>query len=114
MLGAAGAHVIQDNDTAKSVFETALRYHMWHVFAILGVTCLRINYQSKTIFFDVCGLLLLCGTVLFSGSLYLKAFVGTIPIPWITPIGGLLLIAGWLTLAIAGWVVSREDRETYM
>ena len=46
----------------------------------------------------------LAGTVAFSGSLYLLALTGTRAVGAITPVGGVLLIAGWATFA---WGVAR-------
>jgi uncharacterized membrane protein YgdD (TMEM256/DUF423 family) len=46
--------------------------------------------------------LTVAGVILFSGSLYLLAFNLFNP-GYLTPVGGTLLIAGWLWLAIAVW-----------
>ena len=47
-------------------------------------------------------LLFSAGIVIFSGSLYLLAALNMPKLGVITPIGGLCLLAGWLTLAIRG------------
>ncbi len=44
------------------------------------------------------------GIVLFSGSLYLKALGIALPIPMLTPLGGMCLIGSWLLLALGGWL----------
>jgi uncharacterized membrane protein YgdD (TMEM256/DUF423 family) len=44
----------------------------------------------------------LAGTVLFSGSLYVLAITGSRPLAMITPIGGMLFLAGWVLLTVAG------------
>jgi uncharacterized membrane protein YgdD (TMEM256/DUF423 family) len=47
--------------------------------------------------------LLFYGTLLFSGSIYLLAYFGWIWLGPVTPLGGLLLMGGWLILALARW-----------
>ncbi len=51
--------------------------------------------------------LLLGGVALFSGSLYLLVLTGERRMAWVTPVGGLLLLAGWAALPLA---LPRRDR----
>ena len=48
------------------------------------------------------------GSGLFSGSLYLHAFVGVAPVAWLTPVGGGLMILGWFALAASAAVMLRR------
>ena len=99
LLGAFGAHGLKEKLTTESLksFETAVDYQMYHVLAILFVNSFKgFSDTSKT----QISLLFIIGTLLFSGSIYL-IIVGNIPaksIWFVTPLGGLLLISGWLLL----------------
>jgi uncharacterized membrane protein YgdD (TMEM256/DUF423 family) len=101
--GAFGAHALRARlaEDLLVVFETAARYQMYHAFALLFVAWAATQWPSTTLF--VAGCLFLGGTVLFSGSLYLLALTG---IRWwgaVTPVGGVLLLAGWVSLALGVW-----------
>lgn len=98
ILGAFGAHALKEKLTADQLgsWETGVRYQMYHALALLLVALLADkgwNLKPSAICFGI-------GVVLFSGSIYLlslgigpRGFLGPM-----TPIGGLLLIAGWAWL----------------
>tara|TARA_B100000809_G_scaffold266699_1_gene330821 strand:+ start:534 stop:923 length:390 start_codon:yes stop_codon:yes gene_type:complete len=103
MIGAFGAHGLKELISEKSLvsFETGVRYQMYHVIVmlILGVSTGILPKTQKWVFrFFIIGILL------FSGSIYLLTLNEFLPfdaktIAFITPIGGFLLIIGWLRLA---------------
>ena len=103
MIGAFGAHGLKELITEKSLvsFETGVRYQMYHVIVmlILGISTNILPKTQKWVFrFFIIGILL------FSGSIYLLTLNEFLPfdaktIAFITPIGGFLLIIGWLRLA---------------
>ena len=95
--GAFGAHGLRDRVTADQLaaWSTATQYHLIHS-AVLLALALYALYADKSIRLPAS--LFLAGMLLFSGSIYLLVLT-----PWrwlgpITPIGGLCLIAGWLSL----------------
>ena len=104
ILGAFGAHGLKSLVPPESVstFETGVRYHMYHVFALLAIGLLSIHYPVLPM--KRAAQCFLVGMLLFSGSLYLLTLlkatdtVGLSSIGLITPIGGLFLVAGWLFL----------------
>ncbi len=106
ILGAFAAHSLKQiaNEQTLSVFETGTRYQFYHVFALALSAILYRYYTNKLIYSS--GLLFILGIVFFSGSLYVytcKLILGTKLLDWIvflTPIGGLLFIAGWICLAL--------------
>jgi uncharacterized membrane protein YgdD (TMEM256/DUF423 family) len=106
-LGAFGAHSLKQFVPADTVatFETGVRYQFYHTFALIGVAIMFQSFPGKWLVWS--GWLFIMGIILFSGSLYaltlLKATntVGLRGIGVITPIGGLLFIAGWICLLIA-------------
>lgn len=75
-------------------FETGAQYHLAHSVALLVLA------KSRSAPMDLTGKLFLTGITLFSGSLYLMAVTDQRKIGAITPIGGLALMAGWLSLAL--------------
>jgi uncharacterized membrane protein YgdD (TMEM256/DUF423 family) len=111
LLGAFGAHSLPQYLAAIDVggseairrlanWETAARYQMYHALALLAVGLLaqRRPYSSL----HVAGLAMFLGTLIFSGCLYALVLTGAKVLGAIVPIGGVLLIVGWLALGIAG------------
>lgn len=101
-LGAFGAHALDGRVEARllDVFETGVRYHMYHALALIAVV-VAINYWPNSSLPVIAGWLFLAGIVIFSGSLYLLTFTGKSWLGAITPIGGVAFIAGWICLAVA-------------
>lgn len=106
ILGAFGAHSLGEHlePDHLETFQTGVRYHFYHSFAILIVGMLL--YNRKTNLLRISGWLFTVGILFFSGSLYLLAIRETmnLNLAWvgpITPIGGLLFISGWVCLFIS-------------
>jgi len=100
-IGAFGAHGLRTRLSADmlAVFETGVRYHMYHALALLA-TALVMGRMSGWLV--VCaGWCFTAGIVLFSGSLYLLALTGITVLGAITPLGGLAFLIGWACLALA-------------
>ena len=103
--GAFGAHGLRarlDPDLLE-IFETAARYQLIHGIALI-LTALAED-RSPQARLTPARWMFLAGTVAFSGSLYLLALTGARAVGAITPVGGVLLIAGWATFA---WRVARS------
>ena len=104
--GAFGAHALRDRLSPElmSVFETAVRYQMYHVIGLFGAAWANAHGSSgRTRLFSIAGWLFASGTLLFSGSLYLLSLSGERWFGAITPLGGVAFLAGWIVLAIAAW-----------
>lgn len=107
ILGAFGAHGLKQmlEEEYVTTFETGVRYHFYHAFALLITGILYERYASRGLLYA--GYCFAGGLLLFSGSLYLLTMlkatstVGLRGIGIITPFGGLLFIAGWILLAFA-------------
>ena len=99
ILAALGAHAIPLQDASASrLWDTSLLIHFFHTVAMLAVSTLAMRLASPAIIY--CGLTMALGTVLFSGSLYVRA-AGIFLFPaYLAPTGGLLLAAAWLWLAL--------------
>jgi uncharacterized membrane protein YgdD (TMEM256/DUF423 family) len=111
-LGAVGAHALAGaTPEAQRLFDTALTYHLWHVPALLAVAWLteRDLVGRRRFLPHMAGVGFLLGMVLFSGSLYLKAWTAAAPVPPLVPVGGLAYMLGWLSLAAAGLSARRRS-----
>lgn len=105
-LGAFAAHELKQILSADilQIFETAVRYQFYHVFALLATGILYAAFPGKLM--KWAGYLFIIGIILFSGSLYLLCYAkhNALPLNWlgaITPFGGAAFIAGWLMLFAA-------------
>ena len=98
-LGAFGAHALREKMTPEQLsrFETAVRYQFYHAFALLGVSLLSRAWPGLD--FAPAGWAFLSGVIVFSGTLYLIDLTGIRMFGAVTPVGGILLLAGWLLLA---------------
>ena len=100
-IGAFGAHGLRSrlSPDMLAVFETGVRYHMYHALALLATALVMERMGGRLM---VCaGWSFTVGIVLFSGSLYLLALTGVTILGAITPLGGLAFLIGWACLAIA-------------
>lgn len=105
-IGAFGAHALNNVMDAygKDIFNTGSRYHFYHALLMMGI-CLILLYKGPHVLLNTAWYLALFGVLLFSGSLYLLATKTGHSIPSailgpITPLGGLLLMASWILLAV--------------
>lgn len=112
-LGAFAAHSLKTILDLKSLnnFETGVKYQFYHAFALLIIGMLQKLYEFPSNKFKTAGFLFLLGIVFFSGSLYLLSLNSILHIPTIilgpiTPLGGLLLISGWI-VALLGVLESK-------
>jgi len=112
-MGAFAAHGLKAmlDPAALAWVETGSRYELTHALALLAVALLMRDAQDASRrLLRAAGLAFLLGSVLFSGSLYLLALTGIMAMAWLTPVGGVLLLAGWLTIAWYGWIHWRQTR----
>jgi uncharacterized membrane protein YgdD (TMEM256/DUF423 family) len=103
-LGAFGAHGLRGRLTPDmlAVFETGVRYHMYHALALLATAALMArNVDGRAML--VAGWSFTAGILLFSGSLYALAFTGVTVLGAITPIGGVAFLVGWAALLVAAF-----------
>ncbi|MBZ5639314.1 MAG: DUF423 domain-containing protein [Acidobacteriia bacterium] len=101
VLGAFGAHGLKDRVAPDllAIYETGVRYHLVHALALLAVGWAAERWPGP--WASAAGWLFLAGILVFSGSLYLLALTGARWLGAVTPLGGLVFIAGWIALAIA-------------
>ncbi|HUZ60336.1 MAG TPA: DUF423 domain-containing protein [Hanamia sp.] len=103
-IGAFAAHQLRGSisDNALEIFETAVKYQFYHVFALLAVGIIYREFPNNLLKWS--GRLFIAGIILFSGSLYILTWiiaVGMSGYNWVgifTPFGGLCFILGWIFL----------------
>ena len=98
LFGAFGSHALKERLSAQSleVYDIATRYLMFHALGIFLIALLGFQLPKESL--EVPVLMMIGGTFIFSGSLYLIAMLDYKKLGMITPIGGLLLIVSWLLL----------------
>jgi uncharacterized membrane protein YgdD (TMEM256/DUF423 family) len=104
--GAFGAHGVSD-PIAKGWLETGGHYQLVHVAAALAALFLSQQGLARA---RLSAWLFLGGALVFSGTLYLMALGAPRWLGAITPIGGLMLLAGWAILGLAG--LGARDRPS--
>ena len=106
-LGAFGAHGIEKHVDIRAYhnWQTAAQYQFYHGLALLGLANLEGRLTTRLI--TLVRILFVLGVVCFSGSLYMLAtreMMGTDVLTRflgpITPLGGLLFMAGWTVLLV--------------
>ena len=106
-LGAFGAHSLKTvlSPELLAVFETGVRYQMYHALGLLALAWAIGRWPERRLV--QAAWLLLAGTVVFSGSLYLLVLTGARWLGAITPFGGVALIAGW---GLVAWQLLAPER----
>src|SRR3954468_23792819 len=100
-FGAFGAHGLRGrlSPDMLAVFETGVRYHMYHALALILVSFVLGRFSGWLVY--TAGWCLVAGIVLFSGSLYALALSGVTILGAVTPLGGVAFLVGWACLAFA-------------
>lgn len=104
-FAAFGAHALPAgmSETFIGAYETGADLHLIHTAALAAIALAPRDAGLTRAFY-----IMLAGVILFSGSLYAYALSAWRPLVFITPVGGLMLMAGWLALGAAGLGRKRE------
>ena len=98
-LGAYGAHGLPAESAVT--WGKAVDYQALHALGLVLIGVLAGRWPGRAV--RISGGLLLAGTLLFSGSLYLLVLTGTRALAALTPFGGIAFMLGWLALARAAF-----------
>lgn len=103
--GAFASHALKTrlSDRALQIFETGIRYQMYHALALLLVALMLSRAEEPQPALVAAGLAFTVGVTIFSGSLYALSLTNLSWLGALTPLGGAALIVGWGYLAIAAW-----------
>lgn len=106
MLDAFVSHQLKTmlTEYRQDLFSTAQRYVMAHVPVILFLSLIAGSSRLASL----AGWLMAAGLLMFSGSLYLLAIVEWRPWPMVTPVGGMMLIAGWFSLLVSAFSIAKK------
>ncbi len=97
ILGAALKHAVVTSEF--DTLQTALRYHQIHSVVLLALGLYTLNQTpQRSVIISAC--LFIVGIIIFSGSLYLMVLYDIPQFGKLTPVGGISLIFGWLSLAL--------------
>jgi uncharacterized membrane protein YgdD (TMEM256/DUF423 family) len=97
ILAAMGSHLFEMRGM-QGIWQTASNIHLFNSAALLGLAALLVKLESQSLKWGAW--LIVLGTVVFCGSIYLHVISGR-TVPAVTPSGGMLLMAGWLLAALA-------------
>ena len=101
-LGAFGAHVLNPLLTENgwsATYDLATRYMFYHALALLFVGLFNRGHEHKLLRYSAVAFS--WGIILFSGSLMLLSILDAPKIGMVTPVGGLFLLAGWITMLVS-------------
>ena len=98
LIGAFGAHGLKEKISIEdlAIFEVGVRYQMYHALALILLGLMGFSITGENLILP--GIFFCSGIIIFSGSLYLLVLTNVRWLGAITPIGGVLLILGWLSL----------------
>jgi uncharacterized membrane protein YgdD (TMEM256/DUF423 family) len=104
VFGAFGAHALRARLSPEdlTIFETGVRYQMYHALALFAVAWAVSRWPSGVT--TAAGWLFVLGVLVFSGSLYVLVLSGQRWLGAVTPLGGLAMVCGWGCLA---WAIFR-------
>lgn len=114
VLGAFGAHALREILSPEKIasYETGVRYQFYHSFALMILGLIASFLDEKTL--KLTGTLFISGIILFSGSIYflcMQDYMG-VNLKFLgpaTPLGGILLISGWLAAFVS--LLKSNDRR---
>ena len=101
-MGAFGAHALKSSfpEDLLRTFDTGSRYCLVHAVVLLGMSVISKSETSSII--RRAGWFFVVGTAIFSGTLWMLVLSGQRWLGAITPVGGVLLLFGWLSLIWSG------------
>jgi len=103
--GAYGWHRLGGDEGARKMFEIGAQYQMGHALALLAVAWLATTRSGRALVpVHVAGAAFTLGIILFSGTLYAFGLFAVVPVEGAAPVGGALLMIGWLALM---WIAVR-------
>jgi len=110
-MGAWAAHGLEGRLSQEALgwIRTGASYQLWHAAALLGLAAGAVHHFSRLI--AVAGIGLGLGAFLFGGSVYLYACISKVWIYAAMPVGGALMIAGWLAVLAAAFRVGVRRRD---
>jgi len=110
VFGASAEHLLQQR-VEPEVWRwvmTAVRYHQVGALVVTALGLSLLCGARPTRWINMSAAFLIAGTVLFSFSIYAAAVTGMRSLTYVTPLGGVSLMFGWLLLIWAGFQAARD------
>ena len=98
--GAYGWHSLAAYPDVRTIFMMGSEYQMWHGLGMIALGLITVRASSRAL--TIAGASFQMGIVLFCGTLYSYGAFTLIPVEGAAPIGGGLMILGWMILAVDG------------
>ncbi len=95
IMGAMGDHAFSLTPERVQTLQTGIRYNMIYAIFITVLALHNGEYNLK-----IPAILFTAGTIIFAGSIYILVITGIEPFKYLTPAGGILIMAGWASLII--------------
>jgi len=111
-FGAFGAHGLKDVIAPElmAAYQTGVQYHLMHAVVLLAMSAWL--YVRPASWIRRSSLMMLLGTILFSGSLYTMAITGERALGVITPFGGVAWLIGWSFLILAAFRLPESECQS--
>ncbi|MDP5277076.1 DUF423 domain-containing protein [Chengkuizengella axinellae] len=102
-LGAFGSHILQSELTEDrySTYQIAVQYHLFGSLSVLIAALVMDKLSGHSI--KWAGRMLVAGTVIFPGSIYILSLTGIGIFGALAPIGGTSFLIGFLLISVAAW-----------
>ena len=101
-LGAYGSHVLDADADIKLMWDKGVSYQMWHSLGAIAAALLATQRSAKARTLAlVAGWVMILGALTFASILYHFAIHEEIYLQGAAPIGGYMMMAGWVGIAIA-------------
>ena len=109
ILGALGSHLfgLEYGSRAYLLFQHAYIYQLIHALLLIWIA----HNLHQGFWVRSAALSVTLGVLLFCGGLYILIWMGKTTISWITPVGGSLIILGWVNLVIHGFLRFKQHRD---
>lgn len=109
LAGALGTHELHKHLTpsAMEIFRTAVFYQLLHGVAVVAIAGGMSHFDKRRLAI-ACWIMVL-GTALFSGSLFVLALAGSAVVGFVTPVGGVLLVVSWALVVGGSRKLPRRD-----
>ncbi|RMF09227.1 MAG: DUF423 domain-containing protein [Alphaproteobacteria bacterium] len=113
-MGAIGSHMLSHLPQDRlTLLDLGADYQLWHALGLVGVGLLTpyIRANRGVGLLKMVGTAFTIGIVLFSGGLYILALMGQGMVQWVVPLGGTMLIFGWLGLSACSLFIEPPERD---